>query len=213
MPEWNDALYYREERLNTWTHALGILLAIAAIPFLLPVARATGEPVLVAGVWVFAVSMLLLYTASTVYHSVHHPRWKALLQRLDHICIYLLIAGSNTPFVLRYLEGGILSTYLAVLWGLAVLGIFYKLFLFHRWKYFSLALYVLMGWMVVFVMPSLLREMSTVCFRWILIGGASYTIGVVFFVWEKLPYSHGVWHVFVLGGTLSHCIALYWALV
>jgi hemolysin III len=206
MPELNDALYYREERINAWTHGAGIVMALIALPFLVGAAQ---DGKLLAGAWIFAGSMILLYTASTLYHSIHEPRWKALLHRLDHICIYLLIAGSHTPFVLRYLEGSLLNGYLAVLWGLALLGTLYKLFLFHKWKYLSLALYVLMGWMVVFVMPTLLQVMDPICFRWIIIGGVSYTIGVVFFVWETLPYSHGVWHLFVLGGTLSHCIALY----
>lgn len=200
----------KEERANVITHGLGIILAILGAFPMLSLGWFNWQAHHLVGLAIFCTSLLLVFIASTVYHSVEGPL-KKKLKTIDHICIYLLIGGSHTPFVLRYLNNDYGQKYLMILWGLIAFGIIYKLFLIGRWKWLSLGFYIFLGWMAIFIMPSLRAEMPDSVFDWILIGGISYTIGAVFYAWEKLPYSHAVWHLFVIGGSFSHWLAMLYA--
>jgi hemolysin III len=213
MPEISPERYYKEERFNAITHALGVLLALFFSPFLLKNARENNVPdQLYWGTGLFCLSMIALYAVSTLYHSVHRPGAKRQCRKLDHIAIYLLIAGTHTPFIIRYLDNGKGWLYLAVLWSLLLLGSVGKLFFLEKWERLSLGLYLFMGWMFVFVLPDVLPLMSREVLLWIGVGAFFYTSGVFFFVREKMWYSHSIWHLFVMAGTAGHYVALWKAL-
>ncbi len=200
-----------EEVVNTVTHALGIALTLAFSPMLLKLAQQNGTSLQVFGLVLFCLSLLAVYTASTIYHYVHHPDRKNQLKKVDHICIYFLIGGTHTPFVLRYLDHSYGYGYLAILWGLILLGCLYKIFMIDRYPRFSLFFYIFLGWMAVFIIPFMYDLMPRACFYWIMIGGISYTLGTVFYAWEKLPFHHGIWHLFVIGGSAGHFVAMVYA--
>lgn len=209
MPEFTAEQYKKEEFANAVTHGIGILLSILSTPFLIQFAKenkANSDQIF--GLSIFCFSMLVLYSLSTLYHSVHTLKWKPLCQKLDHIAIFFLIAGSHTPFILSYLNNTKGWVYLAVLWGLGILGSLGKIFYFEKWEKPSLFLYIFMGWMVVFILPDLIPVMPREVFIWIGIGGIFYTVGVYFFVNDYRPYFHAVWHIFVLAGTAAHYVAL-----
>ena len=201
----------KEELANALTHGIGILLTIIGSIYLISTSLQKWETYRVAGLSLFCFSLFMVYTSSTVYHIVKNPRLKYNLKILDHISIYLLIGGTHTPFVLLYLNNSFGRNYLLTLWGLLLIGILYKTFLIGRWKWFSLAFYIFLGWMAVFIIPGMMDQMSSEVFYWILIGGLSYTAGTIFFAWEKLPYHHAIWHLFVLGGSAGHYVAMIYA--
>ncbi len=193
---------------NVLTHGLGALLCLVAIPFLLWQAGPNVEDRQLFGLSVFGGSMFLVYLSSTLYHSARNPRLKYNLQVLDHISIYFLIAGTHTPFLLYYLNNPTGWFYLAVLWGMVLVGTLYKLFFFGKLPWFSLFFYIGMGWMAIFTIPHMLDNMSFDCLWWIIAGGVSYSIGVIFYQWRKLRYSHAIWHLFVIGGSAGHYLAM-----
>lgn len=197
------------ERANSLTHGLGLLLGLIFIPFLIWRAVATQEPSAIIGTSAFGLGFLLVYTFSTLYHSFHQPKIKRIFHILDHISIYFLIAGSYTPFVLTYLYNTTGITLLSILWGLTIIGTFFKLFFTGRFERISVAVYLIMGWMIVFVAKPVFYHLPLDCILMVAAGGASYTIGVVFYRWEKLPYHHAIWHLFVLGGSICHYIAVW----
>jgi hemolysin III len=210
MPEFQDDQYKKEEFANALTHGIGILLSILGTPFLIQFASdKNANSSELFGLGIFCFSMVILYTLSTIYHSVHTLKWKPFCRKLDHIAIFLLIAGSHTPFILSYLNNTKGWTYLAILWGLGILGSIGKIFFFEKWEKPSLLLYIFMGWMVVFILPDLMPIIPKEVFLWIGFGGFSYTVGVYFFVKDNKFYFHTIWHIFVLGGTASHYMALW----
>lgn len=199
-----------EEKVNTLTHAFGLLLGLVLAPFILYKARLM--PAHFWGVTVFMLSLLAVYLSSTLYHSAKTARWKFLLRKVDHICIYFLIAGTHTPFLLIYLPNSEGYLYLAILWGLVLFGIAYKLLFFGKWEWFSLALYLGMGWMAIFTLPPMLDQMPASSLNWIIFGGIAYTTGVFFYARHSLKYHHAIWHVFVLAGSTGHFMAVWGAL-
>ncbi len=201
----------KEEFANVLSHSLGIILSILGTIYLVSIGLQKWEVYHVAGLSLFCFSLLMVYTSSTIYHWVNKPHLKQALQKLDHISIYLLIGGSHTPFVLLYLNNSFGRNYLFILWGLILIGILYKIFFIDRWKWFSLLFYITLGWIAVFIIPSMKDQMSSIVFYWIIAGGLSYTLGTIFFAWEKLPYHHAIWHLFVLGGSISHYLAMVYA--
>lgn len=200
-----------EENANTFTHALGLAMGTVAGPWLLYRAWLATEWAQWTGVLIFCASMLLVYAASTVYHAVRKPRAKRFFQVVDHISIFFLIAGTHTPFLVTYLDNSLGRFYLIVIWVLVGLGILYKLFFFGRWRWLSLAFYLGMGWMGALTIPSMWHQMSEASLYGIVIGGLSYTVGAIFFAWHKLPYHHAIWHLFVMGGTAGHFVAVWYA--
>ncbi len=197
------------ERANALTHGLGLALGLAGVPLLLYYSATNA---IAPGQWrsllVFGLSLLLVYATSTIYHSVYNPRLKHICQRVDHISIYFLIAGTHTPFLAYYMPDATGKFYLSIIWGMAALGFLYKLFFFGRWQWLSLSLYLIMGWMAVLTIPNMMELMPPATLNGVVFGGLSYTIGVIFFAWRSLPYHHAIWHLFVIGGSLGH----FWAI-
>ena len=206
--ELSAELYSNEEWASAYTHGIGALLCLIGTPVLLTLGAQKGAWFEILGLSIFSFSLLLVYATSTIYHSISIPKWKYKLQVADHISIYFLIAGTHTPFLLYYLNNSTGYVYLAILWGLVLFGLFYKLFFFGKFRIFSVLFYLGLGWMAVFTIPPMLDQMTSACLYWIIIGGAFYTAGVLFYLWESLPYHHAIWHLFVIGGSLGHFIAL-----
>ena len=201
----------REEIANSVTHGLGLLLSVAAVPLLLLSARGSGDGWRMAAVAVYGTTLVLLYGASTLYHAVPSPRAKEIFQRLDHAAIYLLIAGTYTPFVLVPLRGAWGWSLFGVVWGLAVVGVTLKAMFGARLRRLSTTVYVLMGWLIVVAVRPLTTHVHPSGLLWLLAGGLLYTGGVVFYAWDgRLRYGHALWHLFVLGGSVTHFCAVLW---
>lgn len=197
-----------EEIVNSITHGIGALLSVTGLVFLVVLASQHGDVRHIVGFSVFGTALVLLYTASTLYHSLTHPTAKKVFKILDHSAIFLLIAGSYTPFMLVSLGGTLGWTILGIVWALAVLGIVMKSVFIGRFKRISLVVYLGMGWLCVFALRPMLEQVPGVILILILLGGLCYTVGVVFYVWRKLPFNHAVWHLFVLAGSACHYFAV-----
>lgn len=197
-----------EELWNTLTHGFGALLSLGALAWMTLKAIPLGA-MAVTGVVVFGVSLVLLYTASTWYHFVRADPWKRALQLVDHTLIYVLIAGSYTPWLLMNLRGVLGWTLLVLIWALAVVGVILKLVYFPRFQRFGLFLYIAMGWFVVVAIKPMFESVSGSGMTWLFVGGVCYTVGVIFFAAEKLKFGHFVWHLFVLAGSVSHIVAVF----
>jgi len=202
-----------EEIANSITHGIGIVLAIAALGILTAFAGAYGDVRHVVSVSIYGTTLVLLYTASTLYHSIQNPHAKSILQVLDHAAIYLLIAGTYTPFTLVSLRGPWGWWLFGVIWGLAVLGVVFQLSLLRRWRAVSLCLYIGMGWVVVVAIKPLIVSVATGGIVFLVLGGLAYTAGVLFYCWEKLKYHHAIWHLFVLAGSIFHFFAVLFYVV
>ena len=198
-----------EELANSLSHGLGLAAAVVAGPVLLAAAVRQGSAWTIVGASVFAAAMLLLYLASTLYHATPQPRLKRLFQLFDHIAIYILIAGTYTPFTLGVMRGAVGWVIFGAVWGLAVLGIILKtLGGPRRSPILSTCLYLGMGWLVVLAVRPLLERMPLAGFWWLLAGGLAYSGGIAAFAAVRLRYSHLVWHLFVLAGTVCHYVAV-----
>lgn len=197
-----------EEIANSVTHGVGLLAFLIGFPVLVIAAAQRGDPLQVVGCSVFATSLVALYAASTIYHALPPSRAKRVFRVLDHTAIYLLIAGSYTPFTLGVLRGPFGWTLLAVVWGLAALGILHKLLLGMRFPHLSTAYYLAMGWLGVAAIGPITAQVPSAGLAWLAAGGLLYTAGVVFYAWERLRYGHMVWHLFVLAGSTCHFIAV-----
>ena len=197
-----------DELASTLTHALGLLLALAGLPGLVVMACTRGDTWHTVSCSVYAAAVLFLYAASTLYHAVHAPRWKPLLRIIDHVCIYLLIAGTYTPFTLVMMRGGWGWTVFGLVWGFAAVGIVFKVFFTGRFELVSTVTYVLMGWIALVAAQPILERFPAGCIAWLLAGGAFYTIGVIFYALDRRPFMHAAWHLFVLGGSVCHYVAV-----
>lgn len=197
-----------EEIANSLTHGLGVLLSIAGLIVLLIYAAINGTAVHVVSASIFGSTLILLYTASTLYHSFQSPRAKRVMRILDHSGIYLLIAGTYTPFTLISLNGAWGWSLFGVVWGLALAGVIFKIFFTGRFNAVSTIIYLGMGWIAIVAIKPMLELIPTGGLLWILAGGLAYSFGVIFYAWKKLPYAHAVWHMFVLGGSVCHFFAV-----
>lgn len=198
---------HREEVASLVTHALGALLSVVALVVMLVLSA--GQPLKLISATVFGVSLVLLYLSSALYHCFTSPRWKAHLQSLDHACIYLLIAGSYTPITLITLRGALGWWLFGIIWAMALAGVLIKtLWNGKKDHWISTALYLLMGWLVVFAIGPLIRGMPLAGLSWLVAGGLSYTLGILFYAWRRLPFNHAIWHLFVLGGSVCHGVAI-----
>jgi len=196
------------ERFNSISHLVGAVLAVAAAALLITGASLKGDPSRIVGFSVYGAMLVALYTASTLYHALR-GRAKAVFQKLDHCSIYLLIAGSYTPFALVSLKGPWGWSLLGVVWSLAALGIAQEIWLARGARVLSLVIYVLMGWLALVAVVPLWQALGPAGFAWLAAGGALYTGGIVFYVADqKLRHSHGIWHLFVLGGSTCHFFTL-----
>nr|WP_299172033.1 hemolysin III family protein [uncultured Allomuricauda sp.] len=192
-----------EEKWNAYSHALGIVLSFIGLIFFLR-KDLTTTPYLYGSIVTYSISLIILFSASTIYHAVENPKLKRKLRILDHISIYYLIAGTYTPVCLTILidSKGWLLFY--SVWGIAILGTFLKLFFTGKFETFSLVLYGVMGWLVVIDYPFLSENITSKGLFYLALGGAFYTIGILFYAIKKIPYNHLIWHFFVLGGAISH---------
>lgn len=194
----------KEELLNHRTHLIGLLLSLIGFPFLIFHSSSKGDAWQIAGYAIYGITLILLFLASTYYHGCKTLHRKGTLRIVDHACIYLLIAGSYTPFTLGPLRESSGWALLWIEWSIAIAGILFKIFMINRFQIFSTISYLLMGWLVVVSWGTLTAALSPMAIGLLCFGGLCYTLGAVFFVWESLPFNHGIWHVFVLGGSISH---------
>ncbi|MFN8588860.1 MAG: hemolysin III family protein [Candidatus Eisenbacteria bacterium] len=197
-----------EEIANSVSHGVGLLATLVALPFLVAHVLPRGA-FAVTGAAVFATTLALLYLASTLYHAIPNPRAKRVLRVLDHAAIYLLIAGTYTPFTIGVLRGPWGWSLFGVLWTLAIAGIVLKSAAGFRWPKLSVALYLAMGWMVVIAAKPLVERMEPAGIAWLLAGGLAYTAGVVPYVLPRVKYAHFVWHLAVMAGTACHFVAVW----
>jgi hemolysin III len=200
-----------EEIANSVSHGIGLLAVLAGIPFLLRAAARHGQVGWIVGVTLFSGSLIMLYLSSAVYHALPHGRAKDTFRTIEHIAIYFLIAGTYTPFCLGVLHGPWGWSLFGVIWGLTLAGAILKLVHGLRNPKLSTGLYLLMGWVVVIAIHPLWVRMPPMGFVWIVLGGLSYTLGVIFFTYDhRWRYSHFIWHLFVIGGSLCHYFAILW---
>jgi hemolysin III len=197
-----------EEIANSIIHGLGIVLAISGLGVLTAFASLRGNAWHIVSCSIFGATLIILYTTSTLYHAIPNQRAKAVLRVLDHSAIFLLIAGTYTPFSLVSLRGPWGWSLFGVIWGLAIVGIIFKVTMLRRWTAISVALYLVMGWVAIIAAQPMLEAVAPGGLALLLAGGLSYTAGVVFYAWKRLPYHHAVWHAFVLAGSICHFFAV-----
>lgn len=198
-----------EEIANSVSHGIGAGLSIAALAVLVTLAGMRGDAWRVVSFSVYGASMVLLYLASTLYHGFRNPLTKHVFHVFDHSAIFLLIAGTYTPFTLVTLRGAWGWSLFGVIWGLAFSGIIIKSVSFKRFRLLSVLVYVLMGWIALVALGPLLKALPTGGLLWLFIGGLCYTLGIGFYLWEKLPFHHAIWHLFVLGGSICHFFGIF----
>lgn len=206
-----EPTYYgpTEERINIMSHAMALLLSIAGLLALVTRALLYGNAWHLVSFSVFAISLIALYTASTAYHSTREPTLRVRLRTVDHATIYVLIAGTYTPFTLVTLQGSAGWLLFGITWGMAVTGIVLKLFFTGRYNQVSTLMYVFMGWLIVFFIKPLMAQFPAAGLAWLLAGGISYTLGAVLYSIPKVPFHHAIFHLFVVLGSFCHFIAIY----
>lgn len=199
---------YHGERFNAWTHLIGALLACIGAVWLLVVAGLDGDPWKIVSVAIYGLALVLLYSISTLYHSLR-GRAKLVMRKLDHLSIYLLIAGSYTPFCLVTLHGAWGWSLFGVVWGLGLLGMLQELKPRSEARVLSLVIYAVMGWIVLVAIEPLLAALGRDGFIWLASGGVLYTVGILFFAYDsRFRHWHGIWHLFVMAGSLLHYVAI-----
>ena len=200
----------KEETANWITHALGIVFSVITIPFMMVSAIQHSTASTVWGVSVFGFAMLMVYMASTIYHAAKpNTKAKRVLRISDHIGIFVMIAGSYSPLVIKYIDTLTATLFLSIMWGIVVLGSILKIFFTGKYVLLEVIIYIVMGCMLVFIIKPLVANIPTKIFTYIVAGGIFYGVGVAFYLWKKLSYHHAVWHVFVLAGTVTHFVAIY----
>jgi len=203
----------REEIAHSITHGIGAILSIAGLVLLIVFSSLSGNPWKIVSVTIFGITMLLMYLSSTIVHSLPVGKWKDIFQIFDHSSIYLFIAGTYTPFLLVHLRSGIGWTLFGVIWGIAIIGIIFKVFFVKRFLILSTIFYILMGWLIVLVWEPLNQTVHNNGIMLLVIGGILYTIGTIFFIWRKIPYHHVIWHLFVLAGSICHFFAIFYYVI
>lgn len=201
--------HVREELASAMTHGLGATAALAGGAVLITLAALHGDAWQLGAAIVFGVALLLLYLASTLYHSIHHPVVKGRLKVFDHCAIYVLIAGTYTPFTLIGLRGPVGWWLFATIWSLALAGVVFKLFFTGRFKKLSTLIYIAMGWLILFAAKPLFAALDAWTLGWLIAGGVAYTLGTVFYHRPSMRYSHAIWHLFVIAGSVCHYIAVF----
>lgn len=208
-PNWKNPFYTRREEIaNSITHGIGAALSVVGLIVLVILAVIYGDVWRVVSFSIYGGSLILLYLASTLYHSLHHPKVKKVLRRFDHAAIYVLIAGTYTPFLLVSMRGSLGWPLFILIWGMAAAGIVWKMFFLGKLEILATIIYILMGWMCVFLFKDMMAAIPPLGVTMLVAGGIVYTAGVIFYAWEKLPYNHAIWHLFVLGGSICHFAAI-----
>jgi hemolysin III len=197
-----------EELANSITHGIGFFIGISVLVLLVVLSSLRKGPWEIVSCSIYGVTFIMLYLGSTLYHSARHPRTRRIFKVIDHASIYLLIAGTYTPFALAPLRGALGWSIFGAIWGAAAIGIFFKAFFTGRFKAASLLSYLFMGWFCVIAVKPLYQELNTIGFIMLAAGGLCYSIGAVFYAWKSLKWSHTVWHLFVLAGSLCHFFSI-----
>lgn len=201
-----------EEIVNSITHGIGTLLSIAALVLLVVAAAVKGTAWHVVSFSIFGATLVLLYLASTLYHSFTKEKVKNLFARFDHAAIFLLIAGTYTPFVLTTIRGALGWTLFGIIWTLAISGAVIRSIYLTRFKKLMIGTYVAMGWMFLLAIVPMVRNLPVSSIVFLFIGGGCYSVGVIFYVWRNLKYGHGIWHLFVLAGSIMHFFSVLYSL-
>jgi hemolysin III len=209
----NTHVFTKEEEIsNSITHGIGALLSVAALVILIIFASLYGNAWHIVSFTLFGVTMVLLYTSSTLVHALPHGRGKDFFEIMDHSSIYFFIAGTYTPFLFLAVDGWISWTLFGIVWGLAIGGTVFKAFFVKKFLFTSTMLYVVMGWLIVFAWNDLVSNLHSHALILLVIGGLSYTVGAIFYMWKLFKHHHAVWHVFVLCGTICHFFAVLYLL-
>jgi len=203
----------KEEIAHSITHGIGAILSIAGLVLLIVFASLNGNPWKIISVTIFGLTMLLMYLSSTIVHSLPVGKWKDIFQIFDHSSIYLFIAGTYTPFLLVHLRSSVGCTLFGIVWGIAIIGIIFKVFFVKRFLVLSTIFYIIMGWLIVLVWEPLNQAVHYNGIMLLVIGGILYTIGTIFFIWRKIPYHHVIWHLFVLAGSICHFFAIFYYVI
>jgi len=198
----------KEEIFNGITHGIGALSSIIALVVLVAFASINGDALQIVSFSIYGFTLLFLFTSSTLYHSIFHEKSKKVFRVLDHASIYLVIAGSYTPIALLAMDGFWGWTILALIWSLAILGIVLKALKLNKSKSSSALPYIGMGWLIVIAIIPMINTLPAGLLAWLLVGGIIYTLGVVFYVCKKIPFNHGIWHLFVLAGATVHYLGI-----
>ena len=201
-----------EEIFNSITHGIGTLLSIAALVLLIVFAAIKGNAWHVVSFTIFGSSLVLLYLSSTLYHSFTKEKVKNLFARFDHAAIFFLIAGTYTPYVLTVIRGALGWTMFGIIWGLAIAGIVIRSIYLTRFRKLMVGIYLAMGWMFLIAIVPIFKNLPGISVAFLLIGGACYSIGVIFYAWRNLKYGHGIWHLFVLAGSIMHFFSVLYSL-
>ncbi|RZO84997.1 MAG: hemolysin III family protein [Oceanococcus sp.] len=202
-----------EKIAHAVSHGVAAVASIVGLAVLVAYASLYGSMLHVVAVSIFGGSLILLYTASTLYHSIPIPAAEPVLHTLDHAAIYVLIAGTYTPFALVCLEGAVRWWLFGLVWSMALAGVIFKLFFTGRFDKLSVGLYLAMGWLVVAFAKPVLEAVPLAGLAWLAAGGVSYTVGAAFYLWRSLPYNHTIWHVFVVLGSVLQYLAVLWYVV
>ena len=209
-----SAYSLKEEIISSIIHGIGIFLSIAILSVLVTLSAVFGNVYSIVSTAIFGFSMLLMYSASTLYHAIPFPKAKTILKKFDHIAIYYLIAGTYTPFLLVIMRNTFGWVLFGIIWGLAILGTILKIYLpSNGKKLWSVGLYLLMGWLVIIASDTLFDLMPKIAIVFLVLGGLFYTLGVIFYVWKSKKYTHAIWHGFVLTGTIMHFFAILFSCV
>ena len=198
-----------EHLANAITHGAGVIISIVCLVLLVVFSSRRHGVWEVVSCSIYGATLVILYLASTLYHSIHAPKAHRILNIIDHAAIYLLIAGTYTPFLLVPLRGALGWSLFGVVWGLAALGIVFQTLFIDRFKLLSTLGYVAMGWMIVATIVPLMRVLPLMAIAWMAIGGICYTLGVVFYVWQRLKFAHALWHLFALSGSICHFFGVF----
>ncbi|HSO84972.1 MAG TPA: hemolysin III family protein [Draconibacterium sp.] len=205
-------LTIKEEIFNSITHGIGTLLSVGALVTLVILAVMKGDAWHVVSYTIYGSTLILLYLSSTLYHSFTNEKIKNLFARFDHAAIFLLIAGTYTPFLLTVLRGTLGWVLFGIIWGVAFAGVVIRSVYLHRFRKLMVALYLAMGWMFVVVVGPLIKNLPQTSIIFLFLGGIFYSVGVVFYMWRNLKYGHGIWHLFVLAGSIMHFFAVIYSL-
>ncbi len=201
-----------EEILNAISHGIGAILSIVALVIMIIYASSLSA-LHITTISIFGASLILLYLASTIYHSVTQEKWKLICKKIDHLSIYILIAGTYTPIVLLGIQGAWGWTLFGIIWSLAVIGFIFKFSKYQKNEKISLILYAAMGWLILIAIKPMSERLSTELIWYIALGGIFYTIGILFYAINKIPYNHFIWHLFVLGGSIMHFLGIFFYLM
>jgi hemolysin III len=201
-----------EEIANSVTHGIGAALSIAAMSILIFIASQNRDAWRIVSFSIYGSTLFILYIASTLYHAFTHEKTKRFFRLMDHSSIFLLIAGTYTPPTLIAMRGSWGWTLFCLIWAIAIGGIIFELLYIGKYKFISVSIYVGMGWLAIIAIKPMVEALPDGMMRWIVLGGVFYTLGVVFYVWKKMPYNHAVWHLFVLAGSAMHFFGMLFCL-